>query len=81
MRLIPVNSSNISGLAYDQPNERLYAQFNNGSVYRYNGVDGDTVLSVLFDPDSQGKAFNSKIKGGSFPFEKVDNAEELGFHV
>lgn len=81
MRLIPMNSSNLAGLAYD--GEKVYAQFNNGSVYTYRGVDEDVLLSVLFDPDSQGKSFNAKIKGGNYPYEKLSDeaVDNLGFHV
>lgn len=75
MRLIPVQSSNLAGLGYDADAEELYAQFNNGSFYKYKGVPGEEVLGVLFDPDSQGKAFNSRIKDGAYPYEKLDNAD------
>ena len=81
MRFIPMQSSNLAGVSYDQSNEILYAQFANGSVYRYHGVDADAVLSVLFDPDSQGRAFNANIKSGPYPYEKVENIEEIGLHV
>lgn len=79
MRMIPFQSSNVAGVAYDPDQEELYAQFQNGSWYKYKGVDGDTVLGVIFDPDSQGKAFNAKIKNGNYPFTKLEEAPD--YHV
>ena len=81
MRFVPLQSSNLTGIAYDQSNEHLYAQFVNGGVYKYSYVPGDVVLSVIFDPISQAKAFTAKIKNGDFPFEKVTDLEGLGLHV
>lgn len=68
-------------LGYDLNTEELIAQFSTGSYYRYSGVPADVVLQVLFDPDSQGKAFNDKIKSGAYPYERIENPEEVDLHV
>ena len=72
LRLVPLQSNNLSGLAYDLVSGRLFVQFNNGTWYEYFDVPGDAVLSVLFDPVSQGKAFNTHIKEAGFVYTKVD---------
>lgn len=81
MRLIPLQSSNVAGIAYNQDEKELIVQFTNGTFYRYRPVPGDVVLSVLFDPDSQGKAFNAKIKDAIYPYVKIENPELLNLHV
>lgn len=74
MRFVPLNSSSLAGLAYNPDTEELVAHFNNDKYYKYQGVDSSTVLSILFDPDSQGKAFNAKIVKGSYPYKEIDGS-------
>jgi hypothetical protein len=81
VRLIPVQSSNLAGIGYDADTQELYAQFNNGSFYKYKGVEGDVVLGVLFDPDSQGKAFNARVKDGGYVYEKLDTTDVEAMRV
>ena len=81
-RLIPLQSSMLTGIAID-PSEagELIAQFQNGDAYAYSGVPAEVALSVLFDPDSQGRAFTSKIKNGMYPYRKLSPDELDGLHV
>lgn len=81
MRLVPLQSSAVAGLAYNDDTEELVAQFPNGAVYVYQGVPAGVVVSILFDPDSQGTAFSNKVKKGSYPYRKVNDPESLGLHV
>ena len=74
MRLIALNSSNIAAVGYDIAEQVLYAQFNNGSFYKYLDVDPSTVVGVLFDPVSQGKAFNTRVKDMGYVYEALDAA-------
>lgn len=79
MRLIPCQSSSLAGIGYD--GEDCIVQFSNGKVYRYSGVPAEVVTSVLFSSESQGKAFNAKIKGGIYPVQEITDPEELNLHV
>ena len=36
--MIPVSSSNIESIGYDEPNQQVYVRFLNGSLYIYKGV-------------------------------------------
>lgn len=80
MRLLPTQSSQLAGLAYNQETEELYAQFQNGVFYKYEGVPEKVFVDVML-AESQGSAFTEKVKNGGFPFEKVEDVEELDFHV
>ena len=80
MRMILVQSSLLSAVGYDPSEETMVVQFQNGRYYRYNGVPADVFVSVITDPDSQGKAFNSHIKAGVYPYKEV-TAEEVGVSV
>ena len=75
MRLLPLNSSNVAAMGYDTAEQVLYVHFNNGSFYKYLGVDSGTVVGILFDPDSQGKAFNTMVKNMGYVYEALDATE------
>lgn len=36
--MIPVSSSNIESIGYDEQNEQVYVRFINGNLYVYKGV-------------------------------------------
>lgn len=78
LRYLPLQSSQIMGIAYDLPEKRLYTQFNNAAWYEYDDVPAETVLQVII-ARSQGTAFNEKVKKGNFVYRKLD--EEPDFHV
>lgn len=44
MEMIPVSSSNIAAIGYDEGQSVLVIEFNNGRAYEYYGV-----LSYIFD--------------------------------
>ena len=81
MRTILLQSSNLAAIAYDLEDETCVVQFQNGDYYRYVGVPGNVILSVLFDPVSQGKAFDAKIRWGDYPFKKITDLTEIEVHV
>ena len=81
MRIIALQSTNVASLAYDLDEQVCIVQFQSGDVYRYVGVPGNVILSVLFDPVSQGKAFDAKIRRGNYPFEKITDLTEIEVHV
>lgn len=54
--MIPVSSSNIESIGYDEQNEQVYVRFLNGSLYVYKGVplhefenlrDAPSLLSLI----------------------------------
>ncbi|OFW65587.1 MAG: hypothetical protein A2Y74_07005 [Actinobacteria bacterium RBG_13_63_9] len=77
MKMIPiVNSSMLAAVGFSQEQEVMVAQFQNGDLYRYNGVPADVFLSVLTNQESVGKAFNAHIKGGDWKYAPV-TAEDV----
>lgn len=55
------DSSVVARIIYKPLRRRLYVQFKNGDIYRYDDVPGDTV-SELVASESAGKAFNRLIR-------------------
>lgn len=80
MKLIPLQSSQIAGVGYNEDEHKLIVQFQNGSFYEYEDVPEQVVLSVIL-ADSQGSAFTKKIKGGGYTYRKMDDDEVAGLHV
>ncbi|OUQ56208.1 KTSC domain-containing protein [Tyzzerella sp. An114] len=60
MNMIPVNSSNISKIGYE--NGTLYVEFKTRSLYAYNNVPIE-VYNALMSASSHGKYLASHIKG------------------
>jgi hypothetical protein len=58
---IPVASSNLSFVAYDEPNQSLYIEFRSGRRYVYVNVP-EIEFENLLNAPSQGIYFNSHIK-------------------
>ena len=69
VEMIPVESSNIQGVGYDEEAETLYVSFNSGSRYCYRGVSR-AIHEAFMESPSKGKFFHASIKG-RFPFEKL----------
>lgn len=67
-----VNSSNLATWSYNPLNKELTVLFNRGSVYRYSGVDKDTVVRLL-NAESVGKEFRKSIMG---KFEYYKDVED-----
>jgi len=80
MKLIPLQSSQIAGVGYDEDEHKLIVQFANGSFYEYDDVPEQVVLSVIL-ADSQGSAFTKKIKGGGYAYRKMGDDEVAELHV
>ena len=59
---VPVESSNISGVAYNDETRTLYVTFKNGSRYFYQGVP-PTVHEALINAPSKGRYLNTEIIG------------------
>lgn len=59
---VPVDSSNISGVAYNDETRTLYVAFKNGSRYFYQGVP-QTVHEALISAPSKGRYMSNEIIG------------------
>lgn len=80
MRLIPANSSNLTGFAYDADLMDFYVCFQDGRIVRYPDTRPWDVTNVVF-AESQGKAFNAFKQGKVFydvdPDSEVANVFRL----
>lgn len=61
-RWIPVSSSNLSRIRYDDSTRTLEIEFNGGRQYQYFDVP-EQVFEGLRDADSHGSYFHEHIKG------------------
>lgn len=59
MNMIPVNSSNISSVGYE--NGTLYIAFHSGGLYAYSNVP-EIVFNELLNAPSKGEYFHAYIK-------------------
>jgi hypothetical protein len=61
INFIPVESSNILSVGYEEETSSLYVNYPSGT-YKYNGVDKTVYESFLTSP-SKGRFMNENIKG------------------
>ena len=66
--MIEVESSMVKALA--QEDEELTVVFNDGTVYRYEGVPAGTAEAVA-SAESVGSAFWKLVRSQPFPFQRV----------
>jgi hypothetical protein len=69
MERIPVDSSNISSIGYDEDSNTLEVEFNNGAVYQYFDVPL-SVYKEMLAAGSKGQFLAHHIKG-YYRFVKV----------
>lgn len=67
MNMLPVSSSNLSSVGYE--NGTLYVRFNNGSLYAYSGVP-ESVYRGLMSASSHGKYLAAHVKG-IYPYRRI----------
>ncbi len=60
--MLPINSSIAEAIGYDEEEQILQIEFNNGSVYQYYDVESETWEYFQKSP-SKGLFYNSEIKG------------------
>lgn len=65
----PVVSSNIASIGYDENNNILEIEFNNGNVYEYYDVPLHE-YEGLMSADSKGTYLNANIKKGGYRYSK-----------
>lgn len=61
MERVPVSSTNVAAIGYDEDTEILEIEFTNGAVYQYFGVPSGE-FNGFMGSDSKGKFFNANIK-------------------
>lgn len=61
MNRVPVSSSNLSSVGYDESNQVLEIEFNGGRVYQYFDVP-KRIHQELMNAASHGKYFHRNIK-------------------
>ena len=71
MNIMPVESTTLAVLAYDDAHEILQLEFRSRAIYRYFGVPAPVYEELLAAP-SRGRYFNRAIRG-SFPYSRVSN--------
>lgn len=62
MTRVPVTSSNIVSIGYDEASKTLEVEFKDGVVYQYLDVEADKHANLM-NADSHGKFLNAQIKG------------------
>ncbi len=67
MQMIPVSSSNIASIGYE--NRTLYVLFHNGGLYSYSGVP-ESIYNGLMSAPSHGHYLAVHIKG-VYPYQKI----------
>ena len=65
MNMIPVSSSNLRSVGYEESSQTLFIQFHNG-LYSYAGVP-QNIYEGLMNAPSKGKYLHAYIKN-SFPY-------------
>ncbi len=76
MEMIPVTSSNIRAVGFDEPTSTLFVEFIKSGRYSYAGVPREK-FDQLLAAESQGKFLNSEIKP-TYPALKLEAADEIG---
>jgi hypothetical protein len=67
--MIPVSSSNIESIGYDEQNQQVYVTFLNGSLYVYKGVPLHE-FENLRDAPSLGSYLHRNYKN-VYPYERI----------
>lgn len=68
--MIPVSSSNIESIGYDEANQQVFVRFLNGSTYTYKGVPIHEFENLRSAP-SLGSYMHRNYKN-VYPYERVE---------
>ena len=69
-KMIPVSSSNVAEIGYDETNQEVYVRFINNALYVYRGVP-QYEFEGLRDAPSIGSYLHRNYKN-SFPYERIE---------
>ena len=61
MNMIPVKSSNLKSVGYDQTSKTLRVEFHNGASWDYSGIEPNEHAAMMHAP-SIGSHFHAHIK-------------------
>lgn len=67
---IPVSSSNVASIGYDESTSTLEVEFLSGRIYHYYGIPKHVYESFI-DADSKGKYLNNYIKKAGYSYARV----------
>jgi hypothetical protein len=70
VNMVPVSSSNVDSIGYDENQQILYVRFLNGSLYIYKGVSTYEFDGLLNAP-SVGSYLHRNIKN-LYPYERIE---------
>lgn len=65
MNRIPVTSSNLASIGYDEGTQTLEIEFRSGAIYQYFGVSSD-VHAALMAASSHGSYFAANIRNAGY---------------
>ena len=71
VEMIPVSSSNVQKIGYDEANQVLYVRFNNNTLYSYQGVP-IAVFYGLRNAPSVGSYLDANIKKASYVYQQLE---------
>lgn len=72
VEMIPVSSSNVQAIGYDEANQLLYVRFiKNNSLYCYNGVPIAEFYG-LQNASSVGGYLSENIKKGPYTYQRLE---------
>ena len=72
MQRVPVVSSDIASVGYNERTRVLEVEFIKSGVYSYYNVE-PYMFAAFLGADSKGQFFNRHIKQGPYPFEKGED--------
>ena len=75
MERIPVKSSNVDSVGYEEGTKTLEVGFKSGGVYQYAGVEPQTHLDLM-GAESIGKFVSQNIVNAGFKSQKMDPEEK-----
>jgi hypothetical protein len=70
MKRMPVSSSNLASVGYDETSQTLEIEFLHGGVYQYFDVPS-SVHEELMDASSHGTYFDRHIKKARYSYKKI----------
>lgn len=68
--MVPVISSNLEAVGYDDDKKELFVQFTSGKVFKYKGVSASAYAGLL-GAESKGKHFHRHIRS-TYTYEQVE---------
>jgi hypothetical protein len=71
VKMVPVSSSNVQAIGYDETNQVLYVRFKNNTLYSYQGVPIAEFYG-LQNASSVGSYLDANIKKGGYIYQQLE---------